>query len=85
MGNVGYTIFLDTEDDVAGPSGRRPGRRRGRGSTVGDILGTILNGGTPPAFPNRRSPARSPRGAYQEARRQLELIASQTGGRMYMA
>ena len=76
-----YPIFLDTEDDVAGRRGT--GRRRGRGSTVGDILGTILNGGTPPAFPNRRPRARSPRGAHREARRQLELIASQTGGRMY--
>ena len=69
-----YTIFLDTER-------YRPSRRRGRGGSVIDVLGDILRGGTPPIIPIPGTP-RS-RGAYEEARRQVQLIADQTGGRMY--
>ncbi len=70
-----YTIFLDTEEDLPWV---RQGRRRG--STLGDILGDILKGGTPPYSPHQRGRDRS---AYEEARRQLRMIADQTGGRMY--
>ena len=62
-----YTIFLNTERD-AGPSRSR-----------GGILGDILRGGTPPIIPG----SRNKRGVYEEARRQLETIAGQTGGRSY--
>lgn len=65
-----YTIFLDTEGQVTTRSG---GRRRGG---LGGILGGIIlgRGGN-----NRRLGGN----AYDEARRQLEKIAEQTGGRMY--
>ncbi len=68
-----YTIFLDTEER-GGSRGRRS-PPRGRGG-LGEILGDILSGGRPS----------SPLGdeeAYREARRQLQEIADQTGGRMY--
>lgn len=70
-----YTIFLDTEGHSGGPP------RRGRqGGSVADILEDIIRGRTPPPLPlpgTRTDPA------YAEARRQLEMIAEQTGGRMY--
>jgi VWFA-related protein len=53
---------------------------RGGGSGSGGILGDILRGRTPPIMVPR-SPSRS--GVYEEARRQMEMIANQTGGRMY--
>lgn len=68
-----YTIFVDTE----GRFGRTA--TRGPGGTLGDILGDILRGGG----------QRRPQGrwgsdpAYEEARRELQEIADQTGGRMY--
>ncbi len=65
-----YTIFLDTED--RGGFGRRPPGRRGGG--IGGILGDILSGRTGPMSDSE---------AYEEARRQLQAIADQTGGRMY--
>ncbi|RPI29376.1 MAG: VWA domain-containing protein [Acidobacteria bacterium] len=72
-----YTIFLDTEDS-AGTSGGRSG-----GGVI-DILGDILRG------PGGRIPGRQPRRpvyrddrAYEEARQQMEMIADQTGARMY--
>ncbi len=72
-----YTIFLDTEG-----SARFPG---GSGGSVIDILGDILRGGgiggrRPGGYPRR--PAGNP-AAYEEARRQMEMIAEQTGARMY--
>lgn len=67
-----YTIFLDTEDRLAGAAGRSGG--------LTGVLIDILSGGTPPL--NSRGP-RSERAAYAEARRQLALIAEQTGARMY--
>ena len=70
-----YTIFLDTEEDLRWI---RPGKRRG--GTLGDILGDIMKGGTPPYSPYHRGRDRF---AYEEARRQLRMIADQTGGRMY--
>ncbi len=51
------------------------GGRGGRGR-LGGILGDILNGGRP-------SGPLSDEQAYREARRQLQEIADQTGGRMY--
>jgi VWFA-related protein len=71
-----YTIFLDAQDGVQ----RRPTSGRRPPGGIGDILGDILKG---------RIPSRSPGGAgpdadvRDEARRQLEMIADQTGGRMY--
>ena len=62
-----YTIFLDTDRD-AGTSRSRSG-----------ILGDILRGRTPPIIPGKRDQ----RGIYEEARRQLETLAEQTGGRSY--
>ncbi len=67
-----YTIFLDTEN-------RLPRRRRGRRTGgITDILIDILGGGTLPNFP-----AGGHRSAHQQAREQLQMIADQTGGRMY--
>lgn len=74
-----YTIFLDTEGSVSMPSGRS-------GGTVIDILGDILRGGgvggrrPGGSYPTRR---RSQGAAYEEAREQMEMIADQTGGRIY--
>ncbi|RPJ87020.1 MAG: VWA domain-containing protein [Acidobacteria bacterium] len=73
-----YTIFLDTEDSAGTP------RRSGGG--VIDILGDILRGGgiggrrPGGGYPTRRP---SQGAAYEEARQQMEMIADQTGGRMY--
>jgi len=74
-----YTIFLDTEE-----SSGMPGRS---GDGIIDILGDILRGG---GIGGRR-PGGYPRGpigrgdaqAYEEARQQMEMIADQTGARMY--
>jgi Ca-activated chloride channel family protein len=72
-----YTIFLDTEESQS-----LPGRS---GGGVIDILGDILRGGgvggrRPARYPRR--PVRN-RAAYAEAREQMEMIAEQTGARMY--
>ena len=72
-----YTIFLDTEGSAS-----MPGRS---GGGVIDILGDILRGGgvggrRPGGYPRR--PAGN-RAAYEEARQQMEMIAEQTGARMY--
>jgi VWFA-related protein len=71
-----YPIFLDTEGDSA------PMTRGGNvgGGVIGIILGDILRGKTPRSVPRG---AGSNRAVYQEAREQLQLIADQTGGRMY--
>ncbi len=63
-----YTIFLNTERDAG-----RQSRSRG------GILGDILRGRTPPIIPG----SRNKKGVYEEARRQLDTIADQTGGRSY--
>lgn len=62
-----YTIFLNTERDA------------GRSQSRGGILGDILRGRTPPIIPG----SRNKKGVYEEAKRQLETIADQTGGRSY--
>ncbi len=72
-----YTIFLDTEGSAG-----TPGRS---GGGVIDILGDILRGGgvggrRPGGYPRRPV---SNRAAYEEARQQMEMIAEQTGARMY--
>jgi Ca-activated chloride channel homolog len=69
-----YTIFLDTEENRL--------RAPGRNGTVIDILEDIMRGRRRPTYP-RRQPS-SDKDAYQEAKRQMELIADQTGGRMYV-
>jgi len=69
-----YTIFVDTESRFGRTASRFPG------GTLGEILGDIIRGGG-----GQRRP-QGPWGsdpAYEEARRQLEEIAEQTGGRMY--
>ncbi|MBI4446729.1 MAG: VWA domain-containing protein [Acidobacteria bacterium] len=72
-----YPILLDTEEDVVF---RRGGSRGG----LADILGDILLGRLPPYNPGGRGPRdRDESLAYEEARRQLEMIAEQTGGRLY--
>ncbi len=86
-----YTIFLDTENQNRG-SPRRGGRPR---SGVGRILTDIIFGnpggipgiGNPGGIPGTGGPGGIPGigmgGAYEEARREMQLIADQTGGRMY--
>jgi VWFA-related protein len=72
-----YTIFLDTEDEHGRVSSQRnPG-------TLGGILSDIIlgKGGSGRTNPPRGGGGGDP--AYAEARRELELIADQTGGRMY--
>ncbi|GAB4110109.1 MAG: hypothetical protein Kow001_10680 [Acidobacteriota bacterium] len=66
-----YTIFLDSEAEF----GRQAGHRRSPGGILGDI---ILGRGGPGGLGGRGDPA------YQEAREQLQMIADQTGGRLYM-
>jgi VWFA-related protein len=70
-----YTIFLDTEGQ-RGMS--RGGRRRGG---LGGILGDIIFKGPSVGIPGGGGWGQDR--AYAEARRELELIANQTGGRMY--
>jgi VWFA-related protein len=72
-----YTIFLDTEDE----HGRSPIPNRRNQGNLGGILADIIlgrggKGGSPP-WGGGGDPA------YAEARRELELVAEQTGGRMY--
>ncbi len=70
-----YPIFLDTEDQsfTGIPSSGK----------IGDILGDIIRGRRVPGrYPNP-TPGAGNRAAYREAERQLQLIADQTGGRMY--
>lgn len=69
-----YTIFLDTERHLPQP------QRRRTGGVLGDILEDILKGQTPPYNPPGRVGGDP---AYQEARQQMQMIADQTGGRMY--
>jgi len=70
-----YTIFLDTE----GQHGMsRGGRRRGG---LGGILGDIIFKGPSVGIPGGGGWGQDE--AYAQARRELELIADQTGGRMY--
>jgi len=69
-----YTIFLDTE-------GRQGIRRTGMGrGGLGGILGDIIFGGPTIGIPGG---GLGDEEAYAQARRELELIADQTGGRMY--
>ncbi len=84
-----YTIFLDTEGDVAMP---RRASRGGWGTPgwPGGRHGSRFPGGSPFPFPiPQPMPAPYPRrkvderAVYDEARRQLADIADQTGGRMY--
>jgi len=71
-----YTIFLDTEDE----HGRPTSRSRNKGSLGGILADIILGKGE---LPGGSGPWDSGDPAYAEARRELELIAEQTGGRMY--
>jgi VWFA-related protein len=68
-----YTIFLDTEGD--------PINQTRRSGSFGGILGDIIfgpgGGGGGMGIPG------SSDSAYEEARRELDLISEQTGGRMY--
>jgi VWFA-related protein len=66
-----YTIFLDSEAEF----GKHAGHRRSPGGILGDI---ILGRGGLGGLGDRGDPA------YQEAREQLQMIADQTGGRLYM-
>ncbi|HXK62397.1 MAG TPA: VWA domain-containing protein, partial [Acidobacteriota bacterium] len=70
-----YTIFLDTES-TGGWTG-------GGSGTVIDILGDILRGGRRPGGRYPRPPVYRRDNSYEEARRQMEMIAEQTGARMY--
>jgi VWFA-related protein len=72
-----YPIFLDTEGGVT-PTTRSPGRG---GGILGDILGDIIRGRTQRRVPTVGRGSTSQ--VYEEAREQLQLIADQTGGRMY--
>jgi VWFA-related protein len=74
-----YPIFLDTEGNM-GTTTRYPGGG-GTGGILGDILGDIIRGRTSRRVP--RTVGGSPSRVYEEAREQLQLIADQTGGRMY--
>jgi VWFA-related protein len=77
-----YPIFLDSESD----QGVMTGNPGGTAGSVAIILGDILGGG-------RRGPVSRPRRypggggvsrqVYDQAREQLQMIADQTGGRMY--
>ena len=64
-----YPIFLDTEDEVSGG---------GMGRVIIDILGggRMPRRGYPAGRGNRRD-------QYEQARREMQEIAEQTGGRMY--
>ncbi len=66
-----YTIFLSSGRRLP----RRNPRRQQNGSVI-DIIEDIMRGRTP-------SGPLSDRDAGEEARRQMQLIADQTGGRMY--
>ncbi|HSR69776.1 MAG TPA: VWA domain-containing protein [Acidobacteriota bacterium] len=67
-----YTIFLDTRATVGGSP---------QSTGIGDIVGVILGGGRGRRIPGGSSG--SVNAQYEEARRQLEMIADQTGGRLY--
>lgn len=69
-----YSIFLDTEDQYP----NRPGglRRGGLGGILADIIFKGPAIGIPGGGPGQDE-------SYAQARRELELIADQTGGRMY--
>ncbi len=70
-----YTIFLDTE----GTAGNMPSPRRR--NSIGGILGDIILG--PGGSGGGMGIPGGSGSAYEEARRELEEIAEQTGGRMY--
>ena len=90
-----YTIFLDTEGMVPTTSGGTGPANTG--AIIGGILGDIIRGGRPPGSypPTSPNPAPNPyplprgrsspaeRAAYEEALKQLQMIAEQTGGRFY--
>jgi VWFA-related protein len=71
-----YTIFLDTEGD---PGNFPMPRRR---NSIGGILGDIILGPGGSSGGGMGIPGGSG-SAYEEARRELQEIADQTGGRMY--
>jgi VWFA-related protein len=74
-----YTIFLDTEDE----HGRTSGPMRRGGTGLGGVLGDIIFGRPVPGPTGGGGGWGGLDPAYAEARRELELIADQTGGRMY--
>ncbi len=73
-----YPIFLDTESDAGGMT-RNP---TSTGGVVGIILGDILGGGRQRRYPGGGGGGVG-RAVYEQAREQLQMIADQTGGRMY--
>ena len=72
--SIVYTIFLDS-----GGLGSQTSSSTGR---VIQILGDIL-GRRVPGPSRRRGGSNPPREVYEEAKRQMQMIADQTGGRMY--
>jgi VWFA-related protein len=82
-----YTIFLDTEGQVAAarrspggyPGGYPGGRRRG-GFGLPFPLPIPAPQPTPTPYPRRQADERA---IYEEASKQLQEIADETGGRMY--
>lgn len=76
-----YTIFLDTEGQQGMSRGGR--RRGGLGGGLGGILGDIIFKGPTVGIPGGGGWGGQDE-AYAQARRELELIADQTGGRMYV-
>lgn len=73
-----YTIFLDTEGATASRG------TSGGAGRVAQVIIDILSGGAPPTQPRSRvPPQQSGRDPYVIAREQMEMIAEQTGGRIY--
>jgi VWFA-related protein len=85
-GTIIYTIFLDTEGQVASgrtyPGGSPGGYPRGRRGVFGLPFPIPMPGPqpSPTPYPRRQGDIRA---IYEEASRQLQEIADETGGRMY--
>ena len=87
-GTIIYTIFLDTEGQVASgrnyPGGYPGGYPRGRRGGFGLPFPIPMPGpqGSPTPYPRRQGQG-DIRAIYEEASRELQEIADETGGRMY--
>ncbi len=88
-----YNIFFDTQGTY--PTGTREIGPASQGGVIG-VLGDIIRGGrttgsypptyptpTPTPYPSPRVTSEAERAAYEEAARELLMIADQTGGRFY--